>query len=78
MKDWFDTREGNTKHCCLCIPTNVGAHILGFFATLSTIMSVVFAIGTISTDAAGTYLLYALLSGYPAAMYLLMVMDNNK
>ena len=89
MHHWNNAHEGHTEHCCLCIPTNVGAHILGFFATLSTIMSIVSAIGLLtgSTDAAGnpvspaasvSPLISSLLTGYPAVMFLLMVKHNHE
>ena len=96
MHHYNNAHEGHTEHCCLCIPTNVGGHILGTFAVLSTISSVYNVITlTASTPAASNpfiaqilgaaaafvsvgYLVSALLTGYPAVMYLLMLKHNNE
>ena len=80
MHHWNNAHEGHTEHCCFCIPTNVGAHILGFLVTLGFFLNVAAAIGAFSIGPAAAIqpVLSAILTAYPAVTYLLLVKKNKK
>ena len=74
MHIWNNAYEGRTEHCCFCIPVDIGACILGLLVVLGTILNVVAFIGVVfETPAASVSpILSALLTAYPALMFLLM------
>ena len=80
MHHWNDAHEGHTEHCCFCIPTNVGAHIIGFLVTLSAFMNVFSAISAfaLSPTAAIAPIVATLLVAYPAVYFLLMLKHNDE
>ena len=80
MHHWHDAHEGHTEHCCVCIPTNVGAHILGCFLTLATLSNLTAFTGLVSVAPLISLapLIPALLTGYPTVMFLLMVRHNDE
>ena len=72
--------KGHTDHCCLCIPVNVGAHILGVLVHLGFLLNFAAAMTffiTAQTIDAGSGLL-AILTAYPAVMYVFLVKENNE
>ncbi len=80
MHHYHNAHKGHTDHCCLCIPVNVGAHILGFLVTLGFFLNVAAAIGAFSIGPAAAIqpVLSAILTAYPAVTYLLLVKKNKK
>ncbi len=72
--------KGHTDHCCLCIPVNVGAPILGFLVLLGFTLNFAAAITAFTTaqtiDANSG--LPAILTAYPAVMFVALVIKTNE
>ena len=75
MHHWKDAHEGHTEHCCLCIPTNIGANILGFLLLLSVILNVVNAVSGVGLVQS---VIGILIAGYPSIFFLKMLQHNNE
>ena len=75
MHHWKDAHEGHTEHCCLCIPTNIGAHIIGVLLTLSVITNLYYVVSGVSVTSYG---IAAVIAGYPTFFYLTMLHHNTE
>ena len=80
MQTYRQIHDGHVEKCCLCVPTNTGAHIIGILYTLDFLfyLSLFIAAMTSPLGTSGYVLLPGLLiTGYLGINYLLMVKDNT-
>ena len=75
MHHWNEAHEGHTEHCCLCIPSNIGANIIGFLLLLSLVMNVLNAVGGVGLAQS---VVGILLAGYPSFFFLKMLQHNTE
>ena len=81
MHHWENAHHGHAEHCCFCIPTNIGANIIGVFVVLGAIYGGLTFAGSITTGsllAIGLTGFFFLLVGFVAFRYLQMVMHNEE
>ena len=81
MQYWKEVHEGHTERCCLCIPINVGVHIIGILQLIAVL--------------GGCYSLYSaivlgfwvtivqaviglMLVAYPSFFFVKMLIGNNE
>ena len=81
MHHWENAHKGHAEHCCCCIPTNIGAHIIGVLVTLNAITCATSFAGAISTGnwgVIGSAGFFFFIIGYVAFRFLKMVMHNDE
>ena len=75
MHHWHSAHEGHAEHCCLCIPNNVGTHIIGSLMVLGLI-------GQIANLTSGYGLAQTIVGilvlGYPSIFFIKMCHHNDE
>ena len=80
MQTYRQIHDGHVQKCCLFVPTNIGAHIIGILVTISffTYLSLFIAAMKSPFNTLGYIVVPGcLVSGYISIHYLLMVKHNS-